>query len=296
MKPISKQNFYKMCKDIKYHVEKYYELPVSLTYDGKTYYQLEMAYAMAYGLFHLKQDFTIPNFDKFHDPNGKPIQADILLTEIQNQCKRVYNHIKTKEEVPNRVLVYKQDKTSTFVDIRHWIYYVAKVIVYYDTNLQLPNYCYYNSNQFVKPTPPKSYSEQIFDYFCEKLGTPDSIDGALEIVQDRGYNGYYDDRYTNKQTIDLLANRGGAKPNCTDIHHVFWHIGKVLDYDVRAVHVWCTYSDVGHVRLDFKKNNTGWFSRDASAVADGECIECIWCGNGELLAYNPNWFLSNLNR
>ena len=294
MKPISKQNFHKMCKDIKYHVEKYYELPISLTYDGKTYYQLEMAYAMSYGLFHLKQDFTIPNFNKFHDPNGKPINDNILLSEIQNQCKRVYNHILKNNEVPNRVLVYKQDKTTTYVDIRHWIYYIAKTIVYYDTNLQLPRYTNYNSNQFVKPTPVKSYSEKVYDYFCDKLGTPLTIDGALEIVQDRGYGFYYDDHLTNFQTIDGLAGKG-QKPNCTDIHQMAWHLGVVMGYDVRAKHVWCTTSNVGHVRLDFNKGN-GWFSRDFSAVADGECIECIWCKNGDFLAYNPNWFMSGLYR
>ena len=293
MKPISKENFHKMCHDIKYHVEKYYELPTSLTYDGKTFYQLEMAWAMSYGLFHLKQGFTIPNFNKFHDPNGKVIKANILLDEIKAECKRVYNHIEKHNEVPNRVLVYLDKKNYQYVDIRHWIYYIAKTIVYYDTNLQLPNYTLFNSNQFVKPAPVKSYSEQVYDYFCKKLGKPDSIDDALEIVQDRGYGFYYDNKKTNFQTIDALATRGVEKPNCTDIHQMAWHLGVVMDYDVRAKHVWCTTSNVGHVRLDFNKGN-GWFSRDFSAVADGECIECVWCSNGEFLSYNPNWFMSQL--
>lgn len=297
MKPISKENFHKMCHDIKYHVEKYYELPVSLTYDGKTFYQLEMAWAMAYGFFHLKQGFTIPNFNKFKDPWGKPIQANIVIDEIKAECKRVYNHIEKKGEVPNRVLVYINKNESTFVDIRHWIYYIAKTIVYYDTNLQLPRYTNYNSNQFVKPAPEKSFSEKVYDYFCKKIGVPYTIDGALELIQGNGYSGYYDDKYTVMETIDRIAK--GLGVNCTDVAHLLWHIGKVLGYDVRAVHVWCVYSNVGHVRLDFKHSkNTGgeWIHRDGATVLDGGCVECIWCSDGELLGINSNWFMSNLYR
>ena len=52
MKNISKNNFHQMCKDIKNYVEKNYDLPTKLTYNGTDYYHIEMAYAMAYGLPH----------------------------------------------------------------------------------------------------------------------------------------------------------------------------------------------------------------------------------------------------
>ena len=144
------------------------------------------------------------------------------------------------------------------------------------------------------PIKTKTYSEEILDYFQSKFGKVSCIDDCLEKVQNRGYGYYYDDKLTNKQTIDGLATKGGTKPNCTDIHHVFWHLGKALGYDVRAIHVICK-SGTGHVRLDFNRGN-GWFSRDASSVADGNSITSIWCANGTIRATNPTWFTQNLNR
>ena len=292
VKKLSNKNFIRMCEDIKYYVEKNYDLPTKLTYDGVNYFQLEMAYAMAYGLFHLKSDFTIPNFNKWSNLKGEAIDVDVKLDEIKEECKRVYNHIFNKGEAPSSVLV-KADK-NYLISTKVWIYAVAKTVVYYNTNRVLPKITRFSSNAFVKPAPQKSYSQLIFDYFSSKFGKPTSIDDALEKIQGRGYGFYYDDHLTNYQTIDGLAGKG-QKPNCTDIHQMAWHLGKVMNYDVRAKHIWCTTSNVGHIRMDFNRGD-GWFSRDFSAVADGECIECIWCSRGDFLAYNPNWFLSNLNR
>ena len=293
MKQISKNNFHQMCKDIKNHVEKNYDLPVKLSYDGTDYYQIEMAYCMAYGLYHLKSDIEIPNFQKWTNLKGEAINTNVKLNEIKEQCRRVYNHILNNKEAPSSVLV-KADK-NYLISTKVSIYSIAKTVVYYDTNQQLPLKTLYRSDAFTKPTPPKTYSEEIFDYFSSKFGKPTSIDNALIKIKGRGYGFYYDNRKTNKQTIDALATRGADKPNCTDVHQMLWHIGKVLGYDVRAVHVWCTTSNVGHVRLDFNKGD-GWFHRDAAAVIDGECIECIWCGNGDVLGINSSWFMSNLNR
>ena len=291
MKQITKNNFHQMCKDIKNYVEKNYDLPVKLTYGGNDYYQIEMCYCMAYGLYHLKSDFNIPNFKKWTNLKGEHINTNVKLNEIKDQCRRVYNHILNNGEAPSSVLV-KADK-NYLISTKVWIYSIAKTVVYYDTNKQLPLQTLYRSDAFVKPTPVKSYSEEIFDYFTSKFGKPTSIDDALSKIQGKGYGFYYDDRYSNRETINRLANRQGV--NCTDVHQMLWHIGKVLGYDVRAVHVWCTTSNVGHVRLDFNKGD-GWFHRDAAAVIDGECIECIWCANGTQLAINPAWFTQNLQR
>ena len=76
---------------------------------------------------------------------------------------------------------------------------------------------------------------------------------------------------------------------------MLYHVGKALGYKVRAVHVWCTASNVGHVRLDFNRGD-GWFSRDGASVLDGNSITHVWCANGEILEYDPSWFYANINR
>ena len=291
VKKISNKAFLQMCKDIKEYVEKNYQLPNKLTYDGINYYVLEYVYAMSYGVYHLKSDFTIPNFKWADDPKGDRVNENVVQSDYMDMAKRVYNFILKNGKVPNFV---KTVKGKMNVDIRLYVYCIAKCVVFYTNYKHLASNVQIDYRAFVKPSPKKTYSEEIFDYFCSKFGKPTSIDDALRGIRNKGYGFYYDDHLTNIQTIDGLAGKG-QKPNCTDVHQMLWHIAKVLGYDVRAIHVWCTGSQVGHVRLDFNKGN-GWFSRDGAAVIDGECVECIWCANGEYLATNPYWFISNLNR
>lgn len=151
MKPINKNNFHTMCKDIKNYVEKNYDLPTKLTYGGIDYYQIEMAYCMAYGLHHLKSDFNIPNFGKWRNLKGEAIHTNVKLNEIMEQGKRVYNHILNNAEAPSSVLV-KADK-HYLISTKVWIYSIAKTIVYYDTNKQLPLQTLYRSDAFNKPAP-----------------------------------------------------------------------------------------------------------------------------------------------
>lgn len=297
VKKITRNNLFKLAQSFKDYVEAGKGIPYKFTFDGISYYTLEMEWAFLYGIFHLKTDFTIPNFQWPKNAFGDNIIEDVTIDDYKQQCKNVFNYVAKNGQLPNYVTTIKSKKR---VNIDLFGYCMAKVLVWYhEHGGELPNYCTYDSRALSgKGSQPTNYSQDILNYFSNKIGRPSSIDDALAKVQNKGYGYYYDDKLSNKQSIDGLATRGGTKPNCTDIHHVFWHIGKALGYDVRAVHVKCRGGD-GHVRLDFKhptRSNNQWFSRDASAVADGECVECIWCGNGALLAYNPSWFMQNLER
>ena len=150
-----------------------------------------------------------------------------------------------------------------------------------------------------QPKPqPKSYSQQILEAFEAKFGSVSTIDGALAKVCDWGYAYYYDDRYSNLESINRIYR--GLGINCTDACHLFWHIAKALGYDVRCIHVGCRGGD-GHVRLQFKHpSRTGgqWINRDPAAVlsANGQGVSYCWCLDGTTWAVNPSWFLENLYR
>ena len=144
----------------------------------------------------------------------------------------------------------------------------------------------------VQPTPQKTYSEEILEYFESKFGEMSCIDDCLEAIQGNGYGYYYDDQYSNYTSINRMANGQGV--NCTDSCQVFWHLGKALGYDVRCLHIGCSGGD-GHVRLQFNKGD-GWFNRDPASVLNGNSISSIWCSSGTLWATNPSWFLENVNR
>ena len=150
-----------------------------------------------------------------------------------------------------------------------------------------------------QPKPqPKSYSQQILEAFEAKFGSVSTIDGALAKVCDWGYAYYYDDRYSNLESINRIYR--GLGINCTDACHLFWHIAKALGYDVRCIHVGCRGGD-GHVRLQFRHpTNTGgqWITRDPAAVLsdNGQGVTYCWCLDGTTWAVNPSWFLENLYR
>ncbi len=286
VKPITKSRVLDMGKAIADYTEKNHTLPNSLTYDAKTYYRLEFAYIVSYAPFHLNKDIIVPNFNKYDDITLDKVSDKVWKSDFMDMSKRVYTYIETNKRVPN----YVTSKKGYKINMTQHIYNMAKVIRYYKEHQELPAYCMYDYSIFNKP---KTYSEQILDYFTSKFGTVNSIDTALGKIQGKGYGYYYDDQYTNKQSIDRMKNGHGV--NCTDSCHVFWHIGKALGYDVRAIHVRCRGGD-GHIRLQFNKNNTGWFNRDPAAVLDGKSVDGIWCSNGTYLATNPQWFLNNLNR
>ena len=150
-----------------------------------------------------------------------------------------------------------------------------------------------------QPKPqPKSYSQQILEAFEAKFGSVSTIDGALAKVCDWGYAYYYDDRYSNLESINRIYR--GLGINCTDACHLFWHIGKALGYDVRCIHVGCRGGD-GHVRLQFRHaSRTGgaWINRDPAAVlsTNGQGVTYCWCLDGTTWAIDPSWFLENLYR
>ena len=144
----------------------------------------------------------------------------------------------------------------------------------------------------VQPTPQKTYSDEILEYFESKFGEMSCIDDCLEAIQGNGYGYYYDDQYSNYTSINRMYNGYGV--NCTDSCQVFWHLGKALGYDVKCIHIGCSSGD-GHVRLKFNRGD-GWFDRDPASVLNGNSISHIWCANGEYWATNPDWFLENVNR
>lgn len=253
MKPLTKDNFHRMCRDVKDYVEKNYDLPVKVTYNGVDYYQIEMAYAMAYGLYHLKSDFNIPNFGKWRNLKGEHINVNVKLNEIKDQCRRVYNHILNNEEAPSSVLV-KADK-NYLISTKVWIYCIAKTVVYNDTNKQLPLQTLYNSDAFNKPAPKPT---------VKKYGR--SVETGCD---DRGQNnGYYCGPHMVQEIIrnltgivvpqSILASIIGTTTNGSDhqgINTSFAWFNRKYDKNLQVE--WKNFSEVGWSGINniLKSNN-----------------------------------------
>lgn len=220
--------------------------------------------------------------------NGNDFGRQLNKAQYLDMAERFTKFVEKNKKLPNYI-TYNKYK----VRVSDYTYMFARILAYYDNKKKLPAYVNVNSKAFIKPSES---TNDVYDYFVKVFGKISCIDDALEKIAGRGYGYYYDDKYSNRQSIDRMKNRQGI--NCTDSAAVFYNIAQALGYTVRAVHVKCQGGD-GHIRLQVKhktRTNNQWINRDPAAVLDNGGITSVWCLNGTILSYDPQWFLENLNR
>lgn len=302
-KKITSANIKKMASTIKSSVEQNYKLPTKITYDNVSFNQCEMAYIMSYAINHLNKDIkistTMTNAPK---PTGDKIVEQIKPADYKDQAKRIVNYITEKKQAPNYVTTKTSKKK---VDIRLAIYSLAKIVLWYYQKGKLPLECLYQYTVFYKEKPVTKVEtpEEVLAYFEKVFNvTIKYMDDALEIMNNRGYAYYYDDAYSNKESIDRIKAKKGI--NCTDSLHVFINIVKALikKYNryksVDCLHVLCSGGD-GHVRARVKLSSGSYAYRDPACTLsiNDNGAYCNWCtSNFTLLAVNPSWFIKDLNK
>ena len=225
-----------------------------------------------------------------NNPRGTYISRTVSKADYLDMCRRVVKYVELKKKMPNHVAY----RTEYKINIRLFTYIAAYLLVHYVDDRMLKDKVNINSKYFVKPTEP---TNEVYAYFVKVFGNITCIDDALDKIDGNGYGYYYDDQYTNRQSIDRMKNHQGV--NCTDSCHVFYNLGlqfvKQGKYKkVECLHVMCRGGD-GHVRLRFTLPNGETFYRDpACTLSDGGY--CNWCMDGEVIAINPKWFMDNLSR
>ena len=292
MVEVSKTDVYTIGKIVLNYFKKNKTYPKSVKVKGVDYTIQQSTLLMSLVVATNKGTVSVIRVGGASSPNGDRCNREVNKTTYQDMCKRLNQYIIQNGKLPNYVTIDGKQKCSIIL----FMLQLSKIISYMKDNGTYPSKILINSNDLVKPQP-KPVNE-IFDYFIKVFGNVTSIDGALAKIQGRGYGFYYDNKLTNKQVIDGLKKDNGEKPNCTDVSQMMWHVGKGLNYEVRAIHVMCR-SGVGHVRLQFKHPvNTGgnWINRDPACVIDGGEVSAIWCSNGTYLATNPEWFMEDLNK
>jgi len=266
-------------KEIKKTVEKEYKLP----YSTPVYY-------IAKAILKPKQNIKKITVNKAEKNSGDYFSRQIYHSTYIDMAERLVKYVEKNNQLPNTIL----DNHGKKMRVSDYVYMFARILVYYNTNGKYPKYANVNSKAFTKPTET---GNEVYDYFVKTFGKITCIDDALDYIDRKGYGYYYDDVYSNKETINRMKQGKGV--NCTDSCHVFYNLGlafvKQGKYKkVECLHVRCQGGD-GHVRLRFTLPNGEKFYRDpACTLSDGGV--CNWCMNGTLLAIDPSWFMANLNR
>ena len=261
----------------------------------ETEYRLGMnskwSYYFAKAIMTVNTDVKKINFTETTNPIGNNISNQIYKKDYFDMCKRLIKYVETHKQMPNYI-TYKNYKVLP----RLATYMFSRILVYYNKNGAFPKYANINSKCFTKPTESDN---EVYAYFKKVFGDfGDTIDGALSKIAGNGYGYYYDDVYSNKTSIDRMADGDGV--NCTDSCQVFYNIMEALIQKgkykkVECLHIGCSGGD-GHVRLRITLNDGDYIYRDPAAVLSSGSITYNWCSNGELWAINPSWFLDNLRR
>lgn len=282
MSGYSYKNIVNKANNIKKNVEKDYELGESSIW----------SYYIAKAILNPKKEIskiTIKNAEK---SSGDYFSRQIYKSTYIDMAERLCKYVEKKNQLPNNI----RDNKNKLMNVLDYTYMFARTLVWYDKTGALPNYTEANSKAFTKPVES---TNSVYEYFCKVFKKKITcIDDGLECIAGKGYGHYYDDKKSNKETIDAMANnKHDDDPNCTDSCHVMKNVadGTRKYKKVDVVHVKCKGGD-GHVRLKITQKNGSVFYRDPAAVLSSGVITKNWCLDGTLLAINPYWFSQNLHR
>lgn len=139
---ISNSNVYKMAEDVKSYVENNKKYLYKGTYGGIEFTWNEMQDIMTYVLLNLKSNVNAGTYKWCNNAHGDTINENIYKEDYLDQARRVHEYIIKNGQVPNNVTTTKSKKR---VQIDHFTYCVAKILVWYKNHGQLPSYCLYNS-------------------------------------------------------------------------------------------------------------------------------------------------------
>ena len=249
------------------------------------------SYFFAKAILQPNKSYNQFNYPASPQPHGDYLSRQISISDCLDCCKLLVKYVETNKRMPNYVAWKNFEiNPALFTEV------LSRVLIYYDTHKTLPKYANINSKVFKEETETVN---EVYSYFVKVFGTFDNtIDGALRKIAGKGYGYYYDDQYSNKESINRMKTGQGV--NCTDSCQVFYNIlselikkGKYKK--VECLHVKCSGGD-GHVRLRITLNDGDYIYRDPAAVLDSGNITHNWCSNATLLSVNPQWFLNNLNR
>ena len=280
-----------LAKKLVAYVDKEHKFPATLKVNNVNY---------NYGTFTEILANTVVNMNTIHTgkvyanapaPAGGNINKSLTKSDYTRLAREVVVFYNKNKRCPNYL-----EFNNVKIHPKVFSYAFAKIVKFYVENKRYPTTCVFNSNIYMSNNSSKIVSnDEVFNYFVKIFGNVKTIDEALQKVKEHGYAYYYDDTYTNRQSIDRMKARKGI--NCTDSCQVFYHIAKALGYKVDVEHVYCSGTGGGHVRLKLSKAGKT-FKRDPACVLsqNGKPITSIWCEGGKLLDTNGAWFMKNVNR
>ena len=99
-----------------------------------------------------KSKIELKNIKAPSNNNGESINEKVLVNDYLDMNKRMIAFIKKNGQVPSYIVTKKSKKK---VNVNLFIFCLAKILVYYNNNKALPNYCIMNVNDLKGKSTPK---------------------------------------------------------------------------------------------------------------------------------------------
>ena len=150
---MKKQDIIIEAKQIKDYIEKNKKIPLTNTYVNGNIYSI---YTTSYLLSSLiinwsKKDISKSDVIRY----DKPQYTDIINEKIYKEdylamIRKFLDYCKLNKRVPTYVVSIK---STTKVSFELFVYCLSKIIVYYNQNNNLPNYCIFDKSDLVSSIP-----------------------------------------------------------------------------------------------------------------------------------------------
>ena len=275
---------YKEIVNVAYKIKKGVENKYELVKSPK------WSYYIAKAILNPEKEIGIFKFYNADEPTGNNLSRQVKRSVYLDMAERFTEYVEKNHHLPNYIKC-----TTKLMRVSDYTYMFSCILVEYDKTRILPKTVNVNSKAFVKPTETVN---KVYTKFVKTFGKITCIDDALEKIAGKGYGYYYDDQKSNFETIEAIESDSDEDdPNCTDATQMMKNVadGTKKYKRVDCVHVKCKGGD-GHVYLKVTQKDGSVFYRDPAAVLDSGIVTKVWCSDGNVLAINPSWWLSNLNR
>ena len=124
------------------------------TVEKNTVYSVGYMYGMM--LKELKKDkIELKKVKSPSNNTGDNINEQVLVNDYLDMNKRFVAYVKKNGKVPSYIVTKKSKKK---VNVNLFIFCLAKILVYYNNNKALPNYCIMNSKDVTGVVKPKTNS------------------------------------------------------------------------------------------------------------------------------------------
>lgn len=202
--------------------------------------------------------------------------------------------LKFKEDPKNGRLPYYVDVKNVRITTAGYQDAARRVTRFRDKEGRSPNTVELFGTKVGSVTPPTSKPPFILKVEDALGGKFNNFTEFYNLCKNRIHCDYANDIYPQGSAVQRLKEGKGL--NCSDWSQIGYAVAKALGYKVRYVHVYCTKSKVGHIRLQVagKELGANWVGIDLSAAAENNYpLGRVWCGRGPILSYDDPWLLAD---